>query len=99
VAKDGKSDYLELKKNVVWHDGKRSPRRQSVFNWEYAADPPPPPPPSAPTRTSPGSTARQPHRQAHIQEPDAVLADGFCGYRGMIIPKHMFEPIQGGQVP
>src|SRR3989441_8476352 len=38
VAKDGKSIPWQLKKGVVWHDGKPFTADDIVFNWEYAAD-------------------------------------------------------------
>ncbi|MCI0547041.1 MAG: peptide ABC transporter substrate-binding protein [Candidatus Rokubacteria bacterium] len=98
VAKDGKSVVWKLKKGVTWHDGKPFTADDVVFNWEYAADP-------ATAATTIGSykditriekidshTVR-----LHFAKPTPFWYDAFCGPRGMIIPKHLFETYKGGK--
>jgi len=87
---------------VTWHLKKAwsgttaspSPRRL-LFTWEYVATP------------------RRPHqyrsyKDVKVDKVDshtirlsfsdhAVLADAFCGVRGMVIPKHLFEAFKGGK--
>src|SRR5712664_1426788 len=98
VAKDGKSITWKLKKNVVWHDGKPFTADDIVFNWEYAADPAT----AATTISSYKDIARIDKLDSHtvkltFKNPTPFWADGFCGYRGMIIPKHVFEPFKGAK--
>ncbi len=98
LAKDGRSVTWRLKKNVSWHDGKPFTADDVVFNWEYAADP-------ATAATTIGS-------YKDIEKIDKVDAgtvkitfkkplpfwqDAFCGNRGMIIPRHVFEPYKGAK--
>jgi peptide/nickel transport system substrate-binding protein len=97
VAPDGKSVTWKLKKDVAWHDGKPFTADDVVFNWEYAADP-------ATATTTIGSykdikvekidayTVR-----VHFEKPTPFWSDAFVGQRGMIIPKHLFEPYKGGK--
>jgi peptide/nickel transport system substrate-binding protein len=98
VAKDGKSVTWKLKKNVVWHDGKPFTADDIVFNWEYAADPAT----AATTISSYKDVARIDKVDSHtvrltFKNPTPFWSDAFCGYRGMIIPKHVFEPFKGGK--
>jgi peptide/nickel transport system substrate-binding protein len=98
LSKDGRSVTWRLKKNVAWHDGKPFTADDVVFNWEYAADP-------ATAATTIGS-------YKDIEKIDKIDAgtvkitfkkplpfwqDAFCGNRGMIIPKHVFEPYKGAK--
>ena len=76
----------------------RSRADDVVFNWEYATDP-------AHRRRDVGLLPRvtriersTPHRQVTFNRPQPFWADAFCGNRGMIIPKHVFEHVQGRQV-
>src|SRR4030095_13483881 len=39
LSRDGKSATGNLKKNVLWHDGRPFTADDVVFNWEYARDP------------------------------------------------------------
>jgi peptide/nickel transport system substrate-binding protein len=95
VAADGKSVIWRLKKGVKWHDGHPFTADDVVFNWEYAADP-------ATAATTIGTyqdikvekidpfTVR-----VRFAKPTPFWADAFVGYRGMLIPKHLFAPYKG----
>ena len=96
VAKDGKSVTWKLKPNVVWHDGKPFTADDLVFNWEYAADPA--------TAAVTGGAYRDierveklgPHSvRLQFKNPTPFWFDAFCGPRGMILPKHLFEAYKG----
>jgi len=97
VAKDGKSVTWRLKKGVVWHDGKPFTADDCVFTWEFAADP-------ATASVSIGSykDCKVEKVDSHtirvvFQKPTPFWADPFCGVRGMIIAKHLFEPFKGAK--
>ena len=95
LARDGMSVTWKLKPNVRWHDGERLTADDLVFTWEYAADP-------ATAAVSIGS-----YRDVKVEKVDPLTvrvlfakptpfwADAFVGWRGMIIPKHLFEPFKG----
>ena len=92
VAADGKSVVWKLKRNVQWHDGRPFTADDVVFNWEYAADP-------ATAATTIGSykDIRAEKIDSHtvrvvFDKPTPFWADPFVGVRGMLIPKHLFEP-------
>jgi peptide/nickel transport system substrate-binding protein len=98
IAKDGKSVTWKLKKNVAWHDGKPFTADDLVFNWEYAADPAT----AATTISSYKDIARIDKLDSHtvrltFKNPTPFWSDAFCGNRGMIIPKHVFEPFKGAK--
>ena len=87
----------KLKRGVTWHDGKPFTADDLVFNWEYAADPAT----AAVTITTyrdiervekVDSHTRQ-ARRSRIRTP--FWFDAFCGARGMIIPKHLFQAFKG----
>ena len=95
VASDGMSVTWKLKKGVTWHDGRPFTADDVVFNWEYAADP-------ATAATTIGSyqdlkVEKLDPLNVRIQfdKPTPFWADAFVGQRGMIIPKHLFEPFKG----
>ncbi len=95
VASDGMSVTWKLKKDVTWHDGRPFTADDVVFNWEYAADP-------ATAATTIGSyqdlkVEKLDPLNVRIQfdKPTPFWADAFVGQRGMIIPKHLFEPFKG----
>ena len=97
VSKDGKSVTWHLKKGVTWHDGKPFTADDCVFNWEYAADP-------ATASVNIGTYKDikvekvDTHTvKVHFQKPTPFWADPFVGVRGMLIPKHLFEPFKGGK--
>jgi peptide/nickel transport system substrate-binding protein len=96
VAKDGRSVTWKLKKGVTWHDGKPFTADDCLFNWEYAADP-------ATAATTSGTfkeVERVEKLDSHVikvvfTKPTPFWADAFCGTRGQIIPKHLFEGFKG----
>jgi peptide/nickel transport system substrate-binding protein len=95
LARDGMSVTWKLKPNVRWHDGKPFTADDVVFTWEYASDP-------ATAAVSIGS-----YKDAKVEKIDPLTvrvrfakptpywANAFVGWRGMIIPKHLFEPFKG----
>src|SRR5213593_1872021 len=97
VAKDGKSVTWHLKKGVAWHDGKPFTADDCVFTWEYVADP------------ATASTNIQTYKDIKVEKVDShtirvvfarptpFWADAFCGVRGMVLPKHLFEAYKGGK--
>jgi peptide/nickel transport system substrate-binding protein len=96
VARDGKSVTWKLRPNVSWHDGKPFTADDLVFNWEYAADPA--------TSAVTSGTYRDIERvekvdvrtvRLQFKNPTPFWFDAFCGARGMIIPKHLFEAYKG----
>ncbi|PYM20693.1 MAG: peptide ABC transporter substrate-binding protein [Candidatus Rokuibacteriota bacterium] len=97
VTKDGKSVTWKLKKNVQWHDGKPFTADDVVFNWEYAADPA-----TAATTNGTYKDLKIDKVDSHtvkvtFAKPTPFWADAFVGVRGMIIPKHLFEPFKGAK--
>ena len=97
IAKDGKSVTWHLKKGVVWHDGKPFTADDCVFNWEYVADPA-----TASTNIGSYKDIKVEKVDSHtirisFQRPTPFWADAFCGVRGMILPKHLFEAFKGGK--
>jgi peptide/nickel transport system substrate-binding protein len=98
VARDGTSVVWRVKKGVTWHDGKPFSADDVVFNWEYAADPAT----SAWTLATYRDIERVDKLDAHtvkvvFKRPTPFWADAFCGARGMLIPRHVFEPYRGGK--
>jgi peptide/nickel transport system substrate-binding protein len=97
LAKDGKSIVWKLKKDVHWHDGKPFTADDVVFNWEYAADPA-----TAVYSIATYKDIKVEKIDSHsvrviFPKPTPFWADAFVGVRGMIIPKHMFEPFKGAK--
>jgi peptide/nickel transport system substrate-binding protein len=97
VAKDGRSVTWKLKKGVVWHDGKPFSADDCVFTWEFAADP-------ATASVSIGTykDVKVDKVDSHtikvsFAKPTPFWADPFCGVRGMVIPKHLFEGFKGAK--
>jgi peptide/nickel transport system substrate-binding protein len=97
LSRDGMSVIWRLKPNVYWHDGRPLTADDLVFNWEYAADP------------ATAAVTINSYRGIKVEKLDALTvrvsfdkptpfwADAFVGARGMIIPKHLFEPFKGGK--
>ncbi len=95
LARDGMSVTWKLKPNVRWHDGKPFTADDVVFTWEYASD-------RATAAVSIGS-----YKDAKVEKIDPLTvrvlfakptpywANAFVGWRGMIIPRHLFEPFKG----
>ena len=97
VSKDGKTIVWKLKKDVQWHDGKPFTADDVVFNWEYAADPA-----TAAYSIATYKDLKVEKIDSHsvrviLPKPSPAWADAFVGVRGMIIPKHVFEPFKGGK--
>ena len=95
VAPDGMSVTWRLKKDVTWHDGRPFTADDVVFNWEYVADP-------ATAATTIGSYQDLKVEKIdplsvriRFDKPTPFWADAFVGQRGMVIPKHLFEPYKG----
>ena len=98
VARDGRSVTWRLKKGVQWHDGKPFTADDVIFNWEYAADPAT----AAVTAGSYRAIQRAEALDSHtvrlsFAKPAPFWSDAFCGNRGMILPKHVFEAFRGGK--
>jgi peptide/nickel transport system substrate-binding protein len=98
LAKDGTWVIWKLKRGVQWHDGKPFTADDVVFNWEYVADPAT----AAVTSGSYREIARIDKLDTHtvklvFTKPQPFWADAFCGPRGMLIPKHVFEPFRGAK--
>src|SRR5499426_1299619 len=97
LSKDGKTVVWKLKKDVQWHDGKPFTADDVVFNWEYAADPA-----TASAWIATYKDIKAEKIDSHtvkvtFAKPSPFWADAFVGTRGMIIPKHVFEPFKGGK--
>jgi peptide/nickel transport system substrate-binding protein len=97
VAKDGRSVTWKLKQGVAWHDGKPFTADDCVFTWEFAADP-------ATASVSIGTyrDVKVDKLDSHtikvsFAKPTPFWADPFVGVRGMVIPKHLFEPFKGAK--
>jgi peptide/nickel transport system substrate-binding protein len=96
VTRDGKSVTWKLKPNVSWHDGKPFTADDIVFNWEYAADPATAAVTSGAYRDIERVEKVNAHTvRLHFKNPTPFWFDAFCGARGMIIPKHLFEAYIG----
>ena len=95
LAADGRSVVWKLKQGVQWHDGKPFTADDLVFNWEYAANPA-----TAATTIATYRDIKVEKLDSHsvrvvFQKPTPFWAEAFCGTRGMIIPRHLFEPYKG----
>jgi peptide/nickel transport system substrate-binding protein len=95
LAPDGLSVIWKLRKDVSWHDGAPFTADDVVFNCEYAADP-------ATAATTIGSyqdikveKIDASSVRVRFKKPTPFWADAFVGQRGMVIPKHLFEPYKG----
>ena len=87
-----------LKKGVTWHDGKPFTADDVVFNYEFVSDPAT----AAVTGGSYAEIAKIEKLDSHtvkltFSRPQPFWSDAFCGVRGMIIPKHVFEPFKGAK--
>ena len=97
VSKDGKTIIWKLKKDVQWHDGKPFTSADVVFNWEYAADPATAAVTIGSYKDIKVSAIDQYTVRVEYQKPSPFWADPFVSVRGMIIPKHLFEPYKGAK--
>ncbi len=96
VARDGRSVTWKLKRGVSWHDGKPFTADDVVFNWEYVMDSGT----AAVTQGSYSEIEKIDKLDSHtiritFKKPTPFWADPFCGVRGMIIPKHLFQSYKG----
>ncbi|HEX5612764.1 MAG TPA: ABC transporter substrate-binding protein, partial [Burkholderiales bacterium] len=97
LAADGKSVVWKLKKGVQWHDGRPFTADDVVFNWEYASDPA-----TAAVTSGTYKDVKVEKIDSHtvkvlFPKPTPFWADPFCGTRGMLIPKHLFEQFKGAK--
>jgi peptide/nickel transport system substrate-binding protein len=97
LAKDGRSVTWKLKKGVAWHDGKPFTADDCLFTWEFAADPT-----TASVSIGTYKDIKVEKVDSHtlkvtFPKPTPFWADAFCGVRGMIIPKHLFEAFKGAK--
>jgi peptide/nickel transport system substrate-binding protein len=97
LGEDGRSVTWKLKQGVKWHDGQPFSADDCVFNWEYAADP-------ATAAVTIGTykdikVVKVDDLTVRIEfaKPTPFWADAFVGTRGMILPKHLFEPYRGAK--
>jgi len=98
LAKDGTWVIWRLKRGVAWHDGRPFTADDVVFNWEFVADPAT----AAVTNGSYRAIERIEKLDSHTVKlvftaPQPFWSDAFCGFRGMIIPKHLFESYRGAR--
>ena len=98
VARDGRSVTWKLKRGVSWHDGKPFTADDVIFNYEYVSDPAT----AAVTVGSYSDIEKIDKLDSHtikitFKKPTPFWADPFCGVRGMIVPKHLFEAFKGGK--
>jgi peptide/nickel transport system substrate-binding protein len=98
LAADLASVTWRLKKGVTWHDGKPFTADDVVFNYEFVSDPAT----AAVTSGSYQEIAKIEKLDSHtvkltFSRPQPFWSDAFCGVRGMIIPKHVFEPFKGAK--
>jgi peptide/nickel transport system substrate-binding protein len=96
VARDGRSVTWKLKRGVTWHDGKPFTADDVVFNYEYVMDPAT----AAVTQGSYQNIEKIDKLDSHtvkltFKKPTPFWADAFCGVRGMIVPKHLFQAYKG----
>src|SRR5262249_52631480 len=98
LGKDGLWVVWNLKKGVQWHDGKPFTADDVVFTWEYAADPA--------TAAATIGTYKDIGRVEKVgdqsvkvvfKKPTPVWYDAFCGWRGCILPRHLFGPYKGSK--
>jgi peptide/nickel transport system substrate-binding protein len=98
LAKDLTWVIWKLKRGAQWHDGKSVTADDVVFNWEYVSDPAT----AAVTSGSYREIARIDKIDSHtvklvFAKPQPFWADAFCGPRGMLIPKHLFDSYRGAK--
>src|SRR5262249_28681237 len=98
LAKDLTWVIWRLKRGVQWHDGKPFTADDVVFNWEFVSDPAT----AALTVGAYREISRIDTVDSHtvklsFSKPQPFWADAFCGARGMIIPKHLFDSFKGAK--
>ena len=97
VSQDLKTITWKLKQGVKWHDGQPFSADDVVFTWEFAKDP-------ATATVSIGTykdikveKVDQNTVRVTFPKPTPYWAEPFCGPRGMIIPKHVFQQYMGAK--
>jgi peptide/nickel transport system substrate-binding protein len=95
VAADGMSVTWKLKEGVEWHDGEPFTADDVVFNWEYASDPATAATTIADYRDVKVEKIDLLTVRARFEKPTPYWAGVFVAGRGMIVPKHLFEPYKG----
>src|SRR6266436_4521871 len=98
LSRDLTSVTWRLKKSVTWHDGKPVTADDVIFTYDFVSDP-------ATAAVSSGSyreISKIDKIDSHsvkltFTKPQPFWADPFCGARGAIIPKHVFEPFRGAK--
>jgi peptide/nickel transport system substrate-binding protein len=95
LSRDGLTVTWKLKPNIHWHDGRPLTADDLVFNWEYAADPATAAVTIATYKDLKVEKVDPLTVRVHFPKPTPFFADAFVGTRGMIIPKHLFEPFKG----
>ncbi len=97
IAADGTSVTWKLKPGVTWHDGKPFTADDVVFNWEYAKDPATAAVTSGSYKDVTVTKVDDLTVKITFKSPTPFWADAFCGYAGMILPKHHFAEYIGGK--
>ena len=96
LAKDLTSVTWRLKKGVSWHDGKPFTADDVVFNWEFVMDPATAAVTAGAYREIKTIDKLDSHTiKITFTKPQPFWSDAFCGNRGMILPKHLFETFRG----
>jgi peptide/nickel transport system substrate-binding protein len=98
LARDLTSVTWRLKKGVTWHDGKPVTADDVLFTYEFASDPAT----AAVTSGAYREVSKVEKVDSHsvkvvFTKPQPFWADAFCGNRGMILPKHVFDPFKGAK--
>ncbi len=97
LSEDGMSVVWKLKKGVTWHDGKPFSADDCVFTWEYVRDPATTTYDIATYQAVAVTKLDDYSIKLAFQKPTPYWADAFVGVRGMIMPKHVFEPYKGAK--
>ncbi|MGH7050277.1 MAG: peptide ABC transporter substrate-binding protein [Acetobacteraceae bacterium] len=97
LSEDGMSVVWKLKKGVTWHDGKPFSADDCVFTWEYVRDPATTTYDIATYQVVTVTKLDDYSIKLAFQKPTPYWADAFVGVRGMIMPKHVFEPYKGAK--
>ena len=88
----------KLRRGVTWHDGKPFTADDVVFNWEFVADPATSAVTSGSYREISKIETPDPYTVKLVfNKPQPFWADAFCGTRGQIIPKHLFDAYRGAK--
>ncbi len=98
LARDLTAVTWRIKKGVTWHDGKPLTADDVAFTYEFVSDPAT----AAVTSGSYREIKRIDKVDSHtvkltFNAPQPFWADPFCGTRGAILPKHIFEAFKGAK--